>query len=172
MQIWGWQSPAELLWLGEQAAKMESVVEVGVLRGRSSFALLTACPGPVYCIDPWHDPGDHAYTGFMEACGHFPNLRAIRGWSPAAGVHVPGGIDMVFLDGSHDYDSVMADLSEWLPRTRRLICGHDFSYPGGYPAGHVYDGCEAYPGVHQAVEATFGCGYELVPDTAIWAVWL
>jgi hypothetical protein len=76
MHIWGWMSPDHLEWLSAQAAQMESVAEVGSLRGRSSFALLTACKGPVYCIDPW--PGGK-YDSFMEACGHFPNLVAIRG---------------------------------------------------------------------------------------------
>lgn len=158
IHIWGWTSNVELTWLHDTAATMESVVEIGVLRGRSAFALLTGCPGPVYCIDPWHDRGDHAYTGFMQACGHFPNLRAIRGWSPAAASEVPGDVDMAWIDGDHEYDSVMADIQCWLPRTRKLICGHDYSDIGGYP------------GVKQAVDEVFADRVTLAPLTSIWTV--
>lgn len=159
MAIWGWMTPDELRWLGEQAAGMDSIAEIGVLRGRSAFALLTACPGPVYCIDPWHDPGEHALAGFMEACGHFPNLNAVRGWSPAAAELVPD-VDMVFIDGSHDYESVVADINAWLPKTRKLICGHDYCDQPEY----------GFPGVAQAVHEIFGNQVELAPLTSIWTV--
>jgi hypothetical protein len=43
MHLWGWMEPAELQWLGAQAAAMASVVEVGSLHGRSSFALAASC---------------------------------------------------------------------------------------------------------------------------------
>lgn len=162
--IWGWMTEEELTWLGEQAACMDSVVEVGSLRGRSAFALLTTCPGPVYCIDPWNDVADESYPAFMEACGHFENLRAIRGLSPAAAEGVPGVVDMVFLDGDHAYDAVMADIEAWLPKTRKLLCGHDYHSDG-------------YPGVTEAVHEVFGDrarGARLegwsVEDSSIWMV--
>jgi predicted O-methyltransferase YrrM len=122
MQVWGWMGPGQLDWLGAQAAQMQSVVEVGSLRGRSAFALLTACRGSVYCIDPW--PKDSDYESFMTNCGHFPNPVPIREPSPEAAALVPG-IDMVFLDGDHEYEAVVADITAWLPKTRGLLCGHD-----------------------------------------------
>ncbi len=170
IHIWGWQSSTELLWLNARAAEMGSVAEIGCLRGRSSYALLSGCPGPVFCVEPWHDPGEHALRGFMESCGHFPNLNTVQGWSPVAASRVPD-IDMAFLDGSHDYDSVMADIAAWEPKTRRLLCGHDYSdgetlltTDGGHVTG--------YPGVKQAVDEVFG-GRVVFPEfTSIWAVWL
>lgn len=161
MHIWGWMSPAELRWLGETAATMGSVAEIGCLHGRSAFALLTACPGPVYCVDPWNDAADHSYASFLSYCGHFPNLVAVRAFSPAAAELVPD-VDMVFIDGDHDYDAVIADIDAWLPKTRRLICGHDYQNTDG-----------GFPGVAQAVHERFIDAYvEVGRDTAIWAVWL
>jgi hypothetical protein len=160
MAIWGWMSSVELAWLAEQAALMNSVVEVGSLRGRSAFALLTGCDGPVYCIDPWEDPGDHAYRGFMEVCGHFPNLRPVRGYSPAVADQIPGDVDMVFIDGDHSRESLEADIDVWLPRTRKLICGHDYSEIGGYPD------------VKPVVDERFGSKVVLPERTSIWTVWL
>lgn len=160
MAIWGWMAPVELEWLGARAATMESVVEVGSLHGRSAFALLTACPGPVYCIDPWNDEADQSYPSFMGSCGHFPNLRTRRGYSPAVAAQVPD-IDMCFIDGDHSYEAVVADLKAWMQKTTRLICGHDY-YPG--PAA-------GFPGVAQAVDEFFAVeAVKVAPDTAIWYV--
>jgi hypothetical protein len=149
-------SPAELTWLGDQAAGMGSVAEIGVLHGRSAFALLTACDGPVYCVDPWDDVGDHCYGSFLGYCGHFPNLHAVRGYSPAAASEVPD-VDMTFIDGDHEYESVVADIECWLPKTRKLICGHDYQNADG-----------GFPGVKRAVDEIFGD--RVVVAEAIWAV--
>ena len=160
MGIWGWMNPPELEWLSARAAEMDAVVEIGCLHGRSAFALLTACPGTVYCIDPWNDDADRSYGSFMGSCGHFSNLVAIRGESPGAANRVLDDIDMTFLDGAHSFGAVLADLAAWLPKTRRLICGHDYERDGG-----------GYPGVVQAVHAVFGEERIVVPDgTALWAV--
>jgi hypothetical protein len=140
MHIHGWMIPDELIWLGDKAAKMRSVVEVGCLYGRSAFAILEGCQGPVYCVDPWWD--DRKYHAFLRNCGHFSNLRAIRASSPEAISDVPD-VDMVFIDGDHKYPSVVADIEGWLPKTRRLICGHDYNN-------------REYPGVKQAVDEIFG----------------
>lgn len=153
MHIWGWMTPEQLDWLGAQAAGMQSVVEVGSLRGRSAFALLTACDGPVYCIDPWPEH----YRSFMAQCGHFPNLVAIRGSSPEAAAQVPD-VDMVFLDGDHEYEGVVADIEAWLPKTRTLLCGHDYGHP-------------EYPGVAEAVDEILGDRMELAGPGSLQSIW-
>lgn len=167
--IGGWLSCWEAWWLHETAKGMDSIVEVGVLRGRSAYALLSGCDGPVYCIDPFADPGDHAFRGFTESCGHFPNLHAIRGFSPAASSEVPGEVDMVWLDGDHAYQSVRDDIDAWLPKTTKLLCGHDWSDPGDWPEGEE----AGYRGVWDAVREMFPDERIENPEgTSIWAVWL
>lgn len=159
MHIWGWMSQPELRWLMAQAETMNSVAEVGCLHGRSAFALLTACEGEVWCVDPWDDAHDACYPSFKRSCGQFPNLRIARGYSPNVADDVPE-VDMVFIDGNHDYEQVMVDIGTWLPKARKLICGHDY--------------CNAdagFPGVAQAAHEVFG-EVENPPETAIWAVWL
>lgn len=158
MGIWGWMAPVELEWLMAEATQMSSVCEVGSLHGRSAFALLTACPGPVYCIDPWDDEDDQCYPSFMRSCGHFPNLRAVRGYSPAAAEHVPE-VDMTFIDGNHDRAQVIADIEAFLPKTQRLICGHDYQNVDG-----------GFPDVAEVVHEYFAETFFNPEGTAIWAV--
>ena len=64
-------------------------------------------------------------------------------------------VDMVFLDGAHDYDSVMADVTYWLPRTQKLLCGHDYHH-------------EMYPDVTLVVDELLHDHLELVEGTGIW----
>lgn len=158
--IWGWMAHDQLFWLFREARTMNSVVEIGCLHGRSSFALLAGCLGPVYCIDPWDDKDNYGYPSFLSHCGQFSNLRAIRGLSPEAGERVPGAIDMCFIDGNHDYEACADDIEYWFPRTRKLMCGHDYNHP-------------EYPGVQKAVKEYFGVlglSHNLLGGASIWFV--
>lgn len=139
--IAGWMTDNELVWLYETAQTMASVIEVGCWKGRSTHALLSGCPGPVYAVDHWLGSADsrttsHSealrgklYDEFMGNVGHFPNLVVVRGESPAIAAECPDA-DMVFIDGEHNYEAVRADIAAWLPKARKLICGHDISFPG------------------------------------------
>lgn len=163
MHLWGWMSPVELEWLASEAAKMRSVVEIGCLHGRSSFALATACPGTVYCVDPWSDDG---WASWSRSMAGFDNVVAIRDYSPAAGVGVPDPVDMVFIDGAHDAVSVRADIDYWRTRATVLLCGHDY-----IPYSSLDDGDNpGFPDVATVVDEIFGDAVTVAPDTAIWVV--
>lgn len=168
MHIWGWMSPAELYWLRDTATVMNSVAEIGCLHGRSAFALLTGCEGPVACIDPWDDEHDKSYPSFMSSCGHFDNCYPLRMTSIEAAREARAigakPYDMTFIDGSHVYPSVMVDIANWLPLTTKCICGHDY----------IEGDDQGFPGVHKAVTEVFGdrvrvAKHEAGP-TSIWYV--
>lgn len=160
LHIWGWTHREELMWLYREATRMRDAAEIGVLHGRSAFALLTGCPGPVYCIDPYSDDTDDSLPSFLGSCGHFPNLRVVQGFSPQVitEANLPD-VDMTFVDGNHDEAQVRADITGWLPKTRRLICGHDYCNENG-----------GYPDVAKVVDETFGKRVRVAPDTSIWYV--
>lgn len=62
-------------------------------------------------------------------------------------------LDFVFIDASHDYDSVLKDLKAWIPKVR----------PGGIISGHDVN----WLGVKQALQEVLP-GYELAGVNNVW----
>ena len=162
----GWMTPDELMFLRKFASQSQSVVEIGSWKGRSSWALLERCPGPVYCVDWWKGADDgnyHAYDElahidvkkiFLDNVGHFPNLHVIEGRSqePETAARVPAEVDMVFIDADHSFAGCLADLKLYGVKARRFLCGHDYSWQG----------------VKQALAAAFPRGNFSNPVGDIW----
>jgi hypothetical protein len=130
--IEGFMFPDEMNWLYETAKGMKSIVEIGAFKGKSTHALLSGISkdGMVYSIDPldyddWKD--NKVFMEFMRNVGFYPNMRFIRFRSAqAVKMFEDKSIDMVFIDGDHMYPSVKQDIELWLPKTKKLICGHDY----------------------------------------------
>lgn len=169
MHIYGLVGPGELLWLRKMAAGMETIVEVGSLHGRSAYAMATATEGKVYCIDPWEDslsylynsPPGSMYGEFKANTKGIKNIISLHCESPDCGFLVPDPVDMVWIDGDHHEAAVLADISYWHMRVRKIICGHDYGNP-------------ICPGVKKSVDAYFrpkGIRVETVlPGAPIWYV--
>ncbi len=136
-QIDGWMNRDELKWLIEQASKCKDVVEFGAWKGRSTKAL-TACSGKVYTFDPFNGgTAQHPTDPLQTLCfakAHAEDLRsgkiiAFPAPSCQAPLHRADPVDMVFIDGAHQYEAVVADIEvgRHLLRNGGLLCGHDFS---------------------------------------------
>jgi predicted O-methyltransferase YrrM len=162
IDIPGWMSITELRYLHRIAAKMESIVEIGSWYGRSTHALVTACKGIVTAVDLWDQSlmvglGDSmaARKAFFSKLGRIPNLNVLVMSSlEAAELFEDKSVDMVFIDGTHDYTPFLSDINVWLPKTKKLICGHDCT--------------PAHTGVWKAVHEVFGKKFKLVDS--IWSV--
>ena len=129
----GWMLPEQLGWLFNAAKEMKSIVEIGSWKGKSTHALLTGCKGTVHAVDIFNGSmkkdvsGDEQYEEFMRNVGHFKNLEIYRMPSAEAVKKFKDkSIDMVFIDGGHTYEEVKQDIEMWLPKTKKLICGHDY----------------------------------------------
>ena len=166
LEISGWMSHGELLWLAERAREFKTIVEFGSFHGRSTRALGDNCiGGRVWAVDPWNGEyptvrGDVAATVntfvYPQFCKNLQDLISIGRVVPHRGFswsfHLPYQVDMVFIDGDHRYETVLKDINNALELVR----------PGGIISGHDY----SWPTVKQAVEEKLG-RVEVI-DTIWW----
>jgi len=110
--------------------------EVGVENGRYSAHLCRNIKGlHLRCIDPWTAFGRHSDADMERT---YQNARArllrfgvqfIRKPSLEAARDIPdGSLDFVYIDGLHDFDSVIQDIIAWVPKVKRggIVSGHDY----------------------------------------------
>ncbi|MGH7249999.1 MAG: class I SAM-dependent methyltransferase, partial [Minisyncoccia bacterium] len=137
--IEGWMTYPDLKWLNEQGAKYETFIEVGSWAGRSSHAILSGNKGTVWCVDTWKGSKEtYDMTNsmakerdmlevFKKNVGHFSNLNIVQKPSiEAAKDFADKSVDIVFIDAGHTYEEVLQDIDAWLPKAKKILCGHDY----------------------------------------------
>lgn len=166
--------PAELCWLYDTFKTSSSHAEIGVFAGRSLFA---SCGGmkdaEVYAIDfttPLTGPAGAPSKSWLASVREV-TFSAIRSETDVKSLEfLPDdsltaarklfarnvSFETVFIDALHSFESVTADINEWLPLVRHggIISGHDYS--------------TAFPGVMDAVNACFGNDFDVINGTRIW----
>lgn len=156
----------------EAAPNFATFVEVGVGFGRSitclaDLAIKAHKKLRIFGVDPWYDDWDtdHPTWGanfatmgrelggpFNAAMAlmhqHAPReleyVNLVRARSvQAARMFDDGSVFFVFVDGSHHYDDVRADLAAWQPKVAKggIFAGHDFT--------------DSFPDVQRAVHERF-----------------
>jgi hypothetical protein len=125
-----------------------SFVEIGSWKGRSiSFFAVEAINAEknikCFCVDTWRGSAEHAqevnvvndtlhslFLNNVEPVAHF--ITPIRKPSvEAAADFQDESVDIVFIDGDHDYQPVKDDIAAWIPKVKNggLITGHDYLLP-------------------------------------------
>ncbi len=166
--ITGWTSAEDLKYLASVAKKSYHIAEIGSWQGRSTYQLATNTFGEVYAIDTWKGSSEHQgmlhekdsdwlINEFRKNIGGLPVTEFQMSSIDAANLFKKElmKFDLIFIDASHDYENVKADINAWFPLLKEngIICGHDYD-PG-------------WPGVIKAVN-------ELIPkfkvpeNTTIW----
>lgn len=150
-KVEGWMQLDELRWLAEKASTRKTILELGSWKGRSTKALALSSPGTVYAVDHWKGSESERQGTHKEAAVLGPdafykifeeNLKdeirsgkviPIRADSREAARRLReekgvGWIDMVFIDGDHEYEPVKQDIRTWFPFVAPggLFCGHDY----------------------------------------------
>lgn len=118
------------------------IAEIGSFSGVSSDLFARYCK-QLYCIDVWDmDPGyqeidpaalKRASDEFDIVCAWHDNIEPIQNFSlEAVNDFDDGELDMVYIDGRHDYPSVLADIKAWLPKIKKggWLTGHDIDLDG------------------------------------------
>ncbi len=159
--IFTWTGDGEMAYLAEMATRARLVVEIGTHMGASAFTMLTANPRiKLICIDPF------IYDGTYETARHhlrqqiqFGHCVLIRKRSAdglAEIANLADQVDFAFIDGAHDYETVVSDVRLCMP----------LMHKGGVMSGHDYDNEKQY-GVKKAVTEVLPGHYSPVPN--MWA---
>ncbi|NVM04617.1 MAG: class I SAM-dependent methyltransferase [Candidatus Helarchaeota archaeon] len=153
-RIEGWFHPEEGKWYQDQVKKFRGgwIVEIGCWKGLSISYLapvLIGNPQRLWCIDNWKGSKDQYAKLYRELLDQqksegrpipiqfrenlkqlkiphkileIDSLEAVKNFQDES-------CSVVFLDASHDYLSITADLKSWWPKVRRkgILAGHDFS---------------------------------------------
>jgi hypothetical protein len=120
-------------------------VEVGSWRGRSACFLGVEIHNSgkdikLDCVDTWNGSEEHVgyeilendglYNEFISNIEPLSNIiNPIRMESlKAVNLYEDESLDMVFLDASHRYEDIKADILAWYPKVKKggIFSGHDY----------------------------------------------
>lgn len=133
-KIEGMMTSNELEWLYQTSKKAESFLEIGSYKGKSTHAILSGgCP-KVYAVDHFVGSSDPIETGnlntfeaFIKNVGDFKNLNVCKMSSlEAVKTFEDKSLDVVFIDGGHRIQEITEDIVAWLPKAKKILCGHDY----------------------------------------------
>jgi predicted O-methyltransferase YrrM len=145
-------SPVQERWLFKAARALPDgagIVEIGSYKGRSTCCLAMACRGTskrIFAVDTFNgNDVDFPFRDFLpeflanlERCGVREHVTPVQGWSSEVACSWREPVHLLFIDGSHEYEDVMADFENFLPHV----------VPGGIVALH--DIGNAFPGPTRA----------------------
>lgn len=122
--------------------EFEVGAEVGAATGVTTEYILGNCRHlqKLYVADDWRPiPGSGQWERtdmeqiFRNKFERDPRVRILKELSWDASYLVSNEeLDFVFIDASHDKESVMKDITSWLPCVKKdgIVCGHDLHFPG------------------------------------------
>ena len=113
------------------------IVEIGSWKGKSTVCLgLGSQAGnsvPVYAVDPHADYRFGDFKTNVERAGIADLVRPIASLSQAAADDFDQAIELLFVDGSHEYDLVLEDFEKWVPKVvdGGWVAFHDTTWTKG-----------------------------------------
>lgn len=129
-----------------------TIIEVGTFLGMGStqvFCRALPAEGRLFCVDTFcvnmvryqrpQDPHFHAFLSNIKQTGVASKIVPVRMTSLEASRALAVTADLVFIDGDHGEQAVMADIAAWMPHVRPggILCGDDYNVaqcPGVAPA--------------------------------------
>lgn len=143
-KIEGWLSFEVAELLIKLARKSQVIVEVGSWKGRSAITMALANPeAKIFCIDPFEGSQEHihlhggtvnTFSEFQKNCQEFgvqKNIEPLKMTSHRA-KDLIAEVDLIFIDGSHQYPDVKADFENLFPKLKvgGAIAFHDSKWSG------------------------------------------
>ena len=151
----GWYSNRKWIEKLFENNSLKNVLEVGCWVGLSTRHIASLIPegGQVTAIDTWNGSAEHLknrpelesilpvlYEQFLSNCIHSKQthiIKPIRTTSLEASKLLAGSeFDLIYLDASHDFESVYQDLTVWFPfvsNKKGIFCGDDWNWGKDFP---------------------------------------
>ncbi len=113
------------------------IVEIGSWKGKSTVCLgLGSRQGaslPIYAVDPHADYRFGDFKANVERAGISELVRPIASLSQPAADDFDEPIELLFVDGSHEYDLVLEDFEKWVPKVVEggWVAFHDTTWTPG-----------------------------------------
>ena len=113
------------------------IVEIGSWKGKSTICLgLGSRAGaslPIYAIDPHADYRFGDFKTNVERAGIADLVRPIAALSQPAADKFDAPVELLFVDGSHEYDLVLEDFEKWVPKVvdGGWVAFHDTTWTKG-----------------------------------------
>lgn len=128
--------------LGKKQAKGAVLVEIGSYLGASSCFLAAAAherDGILHCVDTWNNEGmtEGQRDTWEEFCQNTlpfsDKIISHRGKSTEIAKMFKSKIDLMFVDGDHNYEMCKADIGAWLPHMKKggILIMHDYGWAEG-----------------------------------------
>jgi predicted O-methyltransferase YrrM len=180
VDLQGWVNPGFCECFQAIASQFSSpfVIEVGTYKGASAVIMAdTIKEGKILCVDTWLGaPEFWTDVRDMPKVNGYPTIfyKFTRNVKKLGLQHIitPFPIssqqasdvlknyqvqaDIIYIDGSHEYEAVLSDLKAWWPVLK----------DGGYMIGDDFSDC--HPGVIKAVTEFFPTGAKRIGD--VWCV--
>lgn len=117
---------------------IHNLVEIGSHLGESTTIFLGFNNiKKIHCVDPWEQNPIYEQIFDARLVDFISNNRCnkLKSRSKEASSKFDNqSLDMVYIDGNHDYDHVKTDIDLWYPKliTGGILAGHDYSidHPG------------------------------------------
>ena len=141
-EIDGWFTPSDASLYKYVANKLPdgfSMLEVGAYKGRSTMCMIECLKkeGKKASIDVVDNFSGDQHIGYKDS---YPDFKKNVDWdyirqvyignSPFVSHNVNRSYDFIFIDASHDYESVKNDILTWNEHLNPngLIAGHDYQW--------------------------------------------
>jgi MMP 1-O-methyltransferase len=136
----GWLTDEEgeaLYQLARSCTGKGVIVEIGSWKGKSTVCLGVGSRDgeevPIYAIDPHADHRFGDFKANVERAGIAELVRPIASLSQGAADAFEEPIEVLFVDGSHEYDLVLEDFEKWVPKVvdGGWVAFHDTTWTAG-----------------------------------------
>lgn len=121
----------------------QNIVEIGSWKGRSTVLFGLSSQANIYAIDPHTGSSEHrglveeidTYNEFKENLlkhNLLDKINIYKDYSANVSKKFHEGIDLLWIDGSHEYADVKLDFECWFPKLNYggVILFHDSKWPG------------------------------------------